>query len=99
MKIAAPIAIVLALVGWGLTFFIGDTLLSGTALEDRMCQTGCIKGLFFSGFGVGAVALVLSGLTLSKRAAGPILSVGALLLALPLFAIYAGIVVIGTLAA
>jgi hypothetical protein len=45
------------------------------------------------------VALLLSGLTLTKRAAGPILSVGALLLALPLFAIYAGIVVIGTLAA
>ena len=98
MKIAAPIALVLAVVGWGLTFYIGDTLLSGTALEERACQTGCIKGLFFTGFGVGAVALLLSGLTLTKQAAGRILSAGALLLAFPLFAIYAGIVVIGTLA-
>lgn len=99
MKIAAPIALVLAIFGWGLTFFIGDTLLSGTALADRACQTGCIKGLFFTGFGVGALALLLSGLTLTKQAAGRVLGVGALMLALPLFAIYAGIVVIGNLAA
>lgn len=98
MKVAAPAALVLALVGWACTLYIGNTLLSGTALEDRSCQTGCIQWLFFSGFGVGALALALAGLSVTKATAGRLLGIGALVLAAPLFAIYAGIVVIGNLA-
>ena len=99
MKVAAPTALVLAVAGWVLTVFIGNTLLSGIPIEDRACQTGCIQGLFFSGFAVGTIALILSGLSVTKPAAGRIASFAALALALPLFAIYAGIVVIGNLAA
>ncbi|MBK1649404.1 hypothetical protein [Rhabdochromatium marinum] len=98
IKVAAPSALVLAVLGWVLTLFIGMTLLSGTALAERACQTGCIQGLFFSGFAVGAVALLLAALALTKHTAARLLSGAALLLALPLFAVYAGIVVIGTLA-
>ncbi|WPL17803.1 hypothetical protein Thiowin_02845 [Thiorhodovibrio winogradskyi] len=98
MKITAPIALVLAMIGWALTLFITYTLLSGVPIEDRSCQTDCIKGLFFSGFAVGAVALILSGLAVATHPAGRIFSVAVLVLTAPLFAIYAGIVVIGTLA-
>lgn len=98
VKIAAPSALVLSLIGWALTLTIGMTLLSGTTLEQRACQTDCIKGLFFSGFAVGAVALILAALALSKKVTSRILSFVALALAFPLFAVYAGIVVIGILA-
>lgn len=98
MKLFAPSALALAVIGWLMIFYIGSVLLSGTAPAERSCQTACIQTLFFSGFGVGALALVFAGVAMLKAAAGRVLSYGALLLALPLFAVYAGIVLIGNLA-
>lgn len=99
MKLFAPSALALAVIGWLMALYIGNVLLSGTTLAERSCQTSCIQTLFFSGFGVGALALILAGVAVSKAASMRWLSYGGLVLALPLFAIYAGIVVIGNLAA
>jgi hypothetical protein len=98
MKIAAAIALVLAVIGWGLTFYIGNTMLSGIPLAERSCQTACVQGLFFFGFGLGAVALGVAAMTLIKKGGLQVVNLVALILALPLFAVYAGIVVIGKLA-
>lgn len=98
IKIIAPSALALAILAWALTVFIGSVLLSGTALEDRSCQTACIQMLFFSGFGIGALALILAVVAVSKQAVARVLSYTALILAFPVFAVYAGIVVIGNVA-
>lgn len=98
MKFLAPLALVLALVGWALTLYISSVLLSGTELAERSCQTGCIQVLFFSGLGIGAIALVLAGLAVAKQTTARVLSYTSLLLAAGVFAVNSGIVVIGTLA-
>ncbi len=97
IKIAAPSALVLAVFGWILTLYITMTMLSGTTLAERSCQTDCIRGLFFSTFALGAFTIGLATLALVKHAAR-IPSIAALLLAVPMFLIYAGIVVIGIFA-
>lgn len=98
VKFFAPSALALGILGWAITVYITSVLLSGTALETRSCQTGCIQVLFFSGLGIGLLAVVLSGVAAVKQTTARVLSYGALVLALPLFAIYAGIILIGKLA-
>lgn len=97
-KIAAPSALVLAVFGWALTLFITNTMLSGVPLAERSCQTECIRGLFFSTFSLAAITIALAVLALRPTARARIPGILALALAIPMFAIYAGIVVIGILA-
>ncbi len=98
MKIFAPSALLLAISGWALTVFLGGILLSGKAAEERACQTDCVQQLFFSGLGIGVVALTLAVMALVRASTRKLVAYGALIFAAPLFAIYAGIIVIGNLA-
>ena len=98
MKFLAPFALVLAVVGWVLTLYIGSVLLSGTALAERSCQTGCIQVLFFSALGVGAVAFILAGVAVFKQTTARVLSYASLVLAAGVLGITGGTAVIGILA-
>ena len=89
----ALIGLLLALVGWVLFGLTGVNLLSGY-LEDRTCQTDCVKNLFFSGVGVGVAGLLLSILAF-LRPQGRIMSGIALLLIFPLCAIFGTLFFIG----
>lgn len=71
----------------------GMNLLSGY-LEDRTCQTDCVRSLFYYAIAAGVSGLLLSFVALI-RPHGRGLSVLALLLALPLCAIFATLFLIG----
>lgn len=98
MKLLAPSALILAVVGWALTVYVGSVLLSGTTLAERSCQTGCIQVLFFSTLGVGAAAFILAGVAVWKQKTARVLSYTSLILAAGVLGINGGIVVIGVLA-
>ncbi len=96
MNWLALLALLLTIAGWVLFGLTGMNLLSGY-LEDRTCQTDCVKMLFFSGIGVGVSGLLLSIIAL-LRSHGRILSIISLLLALALCAIFATLFLIGNYA-
>lgn len=98
MKFLAPSALVLAVVAWAFTVYITAVMLSGTPIAERSCQTGCVQVLFFSGLGLGAVALILSGLAVLRYRRARLLSILSLLLGGSVFAVLAGVMLIGILA-
>lgn len=80
MNVPALIALLLALAAWALFGTTGVNLLSGY-MEERTCQTGCVKTLFFAAVAAGLGGLILSIIALF-RPSGRVVSVIALLLSL-----------------
>jgi hypothetical protein len=96
MKMLASVALILSLAGWVLTAMTGMNLLSGH-FDERTCQTDCVQTFFYSAVALGMTGLLLSLLALI-RSRGNVLSVLALLLALPLCGIFATLFIVGNYA-
>jgi hypothetical protein len=96
MKYAPIAALLLAILGWALTAVTTIHLLSGH-FDERTCQTACVQAYFFSGVAAGVVSLIL-GLVGLTRPGGRVLTYLALLLAVPLCAVFAGLFLIGNFA-
>lgn len=86
MKITATLGVVAALLAWTLTVLMTMNLLSGH-FETRTCQTGCVQSYFFSAGAAGFVALV-TGLVSAVSPKTRLIGIFALILAIPLCAIY-----------
>lgn len=93
MKLTAPLALLLSLAGWVLLVLVFMNLLSGH-LDERTCATDCVKSYFFGATGLGAVGLLL-GLISLFAPGGRFFSALALVTALPLVGIIAGLFLIG----
>jgi hypothetical protein len=86
MKMTATLGVVAALVAWTLTVLMTMNLLSGH-FDTRTCQTGCVQSYFFSAAATGFVALV-TGLVSVLSPTTRVIGIFALILAIPLCAIY-----------
>ncbi len=96
MNVFSLLALLLTIAGWVLTLITGVTLLSGP-YEERICHTACVQVIFFSGVAAGAVGLLL-GLVSLLRSSTRKFSYLVLALAIPLCAIFAMLILIGSLA-
>ena len=96
MKYAPIAALLLAILGWALTAVTTTNLLSGH-FDERTCQTACVQALFFGGVAAGVISLILGVIGLT-RSEGRALTYLALLLAVPLCGIFAGLILIGNFA-
>lgn len=95
MHLLASFALLLTIAGWVLAGLTGMHLLSGY-LEERTCQTDCVKSLFYSSVATGIGGLILSA-TAFFRSDGRILSITALVLSAALCTVFATLVIIGNL--
>jgi hypothetical protein len=93
MKLFSPLALLLSVGGWALLALVFINLLSGH-LDQRTCGTDCVQTYFFAATGMGGVALLASLVALFSSGTRW-LSVPALLLALPLCGVIAGLFLIG----
>ena len=93
MKVIVSLAILLGLASWALLGLTFTNLLSGN-LEERVCQTDCVRSYYFAAAGVSLVTAVLALITMFRAGfkAGPFLL---LVFCGAPFAIIAGIFVIG----
>ncbi len=92
MKLTAPLALLLSLGGWVLLVMVFLNLLSGH-LDDRTCGTECVRNYFFAAAGLGAAGALAAFISLFSESRW--LSLGAIVVALPLAGIIAGIILIG----
>ena len=93
MKLLPPLALLGAIASWVLLVMTFTNLLSGY-MDERSCQTDCVKNYYFLAAGIGLVASLLALFAVVKKETRVFGSV-ALLAAAPPFAITAGIAVIG----
>ena len=87
MKMTATLGIVSALAAWTLTVLMTMNLLSGH-FETRTCQTECVQFYFFAAVAAGFAALV-TGLVSASSPRTRVIGISALVLAIPLCAIFA----------
>jgi hypothetical protein len=93
MKLTAPLALLLSLGGWVFLVLVFVNLLSGH-LDDRTCGTECVRNYFFGATGLGAAGVLLALASLFKPGNRWICA-AAVVSALPLAGIIAGIYLIG----
>ncbi len=93
MKLTTLLALVLAVAGWALLIAAGTNMLSGH-FDTRSCQTACVSSLFWGGAAASGLGLLLSLIGLAAQK-GRGLAALAVVVALPLCGVFAGIVAIG----
>jgi hypothetical protein len=93
MKALPFLALLLALVSWVLMALTGINTLSGH-FDERTCQTACVQTYFFSAVATGGIGLLLALVAL-VRSDFRIVTYSALIVALPLCAVFAGLILIG----
>jgi hypothetical protein len=93
MKPTSLLALLLAAAGWVLLIAAGTNMLSGH-FDTRTCQTACVSSLFWGAAAAGGLGLLLSVIGLAAHK-GRGLAALALVVALPLCGVFAGIVGIG----
>lgn len=86
MKITATLGVIAALAAWTLTALLTMNLLSGH-FDTRTCQTGCVQTYFFAAAAAGFAALV-TGVVSAVSQKTRVIGIFALILAIPLCAIY-----------
>ncbi|NEX22839.1 hypothetical protein G3480_21475 [Thiorhodococcus mannitoliphagus] len=96
MKALTLPSLALGATGWALTVAVTMVMLSGP-FETRTCHTSCVQDLFFSAVAAGFAALLLAVIAFWRADRG-VLTTLALLISGPLCAIFAALVLIGTLA-
>jgi hypothetical protein len=93
MKLSSLLALLLAGAGWVLLIAAGTNMLSGH-FDTRSCQTACVSSLFWGAVAAGGLGLLLSLVGLAGQK-GRGLALVSLVVALPLCAVFAGIIGIG----
>lgn len=96
MKALSLPSLTFGVIGWALTVAVTNVMLSGP-FEARECQTPCVQTLFFSAVAAGALGLILAVFAF-RRADRGTLEALALVVSGPLCAIFAALILIGTLA-
>lgn len=93
MKPAPVVGLLLALAGWALLLAAGLNMLSGH-MDTRTCQTACVSRYFWGGAVAAGLAFVLSLIGLARKQGRGLASL-AVLVALPLFAVFTTIIGVG----